>query len=205
MDPFVEDAEHEELLKPLLARLGQEEGAAIRTQVRSARGGHPRALREFRLYQRTVVMTAGEHSADLVVVAIDANCSSLAEARKRILDSTEPGFRERLVTACPDPHIERWYMADLNSFKATVGRGPAVLQHKCARGHYKTTLQAAIRESGHPDSEATAFARELARDMDLYRAGRNDPSLKAFLDERRAAFRRRVRTPGPIPTKDRNP
>ena len=35
------------------------------------------------------------------------------------------------------------------------------------------------------------FALELVEAMDLYRAGRNDPSLKAFLDDFRAILRRR--------------
>lgn len=45
---FVEDRAHEALLVPLLKRLAREEHTRLSIQVRSARGGHPRALQEFR-------------------------------------------------------------------------------------------------------------------------------------------------------------
>lgn len=95
------------------------------------------------------------------------------------------------MTACPDPHIERWYLADLRSFKAVVGRGPDEVEEKCARGHYKRILKSAVGRAGHPASDGVDFAAELVAEMNLYRAGRSDSSLKAFLDEFRAAIRRR--------------
>lgn len=51
VDLFVEDRAHEELLKPLVDRVAQEEGVEVRIRVRAARGGHVRALSEFTLYQ----------------------------------------------------------------------------------------------------------------------------------------------------------
>lgn len=191
VDLFVEDTAHEEFLKPLVRRLAAEEGRSVRIRVRSALGGHPRALTEFRLYQRVAgVMVTAERSADLVVVAIDANCSSFQTARNRIREEVLTDFRDRVVTACPDPHIERWYLADLRSFKFVVGRGPDEVEEKCARGHYKGILKSAVTQAGHPPSDGVDFAAALAAGMDLYRAGRSDSSFKAFLDEFRSALRR---------------
>ena len=191
VDLFVEDRAHEELLKPLLMRVASEEQIALWPRVRSARGGHGRAIEEFELYQGVVQRGAlSNKPADLVVVAIDANCSTFAAARKRIQDAAAPMLKDRLVVACPDPHIERWYLADPQSFHAIVGHQPIVGRRKCVRDHYKEILVTAIRQAGHPVTlDGVEFASDLALGMDLYRAGRNDSSLKAFLDDLRTMLR----------------
>ncbi len=195
VDLFVEDRAHEELLKPLLTRVASQEQIQMQIQVRSARGGHGRAIAEFKLYQRVVVQrTLNSSIADLVVVAIDGNCSTFAEVRRRILAAAEPMLQGRLVAACPDPHIERWYVADPQSFGAIVGHRPHVDSKKCVRDYYKQTLANAIRQAGYPVMlGGVEFASELAEGMDLYRAGKNDSSLKAFLDDLRTKLRQVTR------------
>ena len=191
VDLFVEDRAHEELLKPLVIRIGQEEQVDVRVSVRIAWGGHARAIREFRLYQRAA--EAGGLSggpADLVVVGIDGNCSTFASARAEIRSATSPAFTDRLVVACPDPHIERWYLADPRSFNSVVGAQPKIGTRKCTRDHYKQILADSIQRAGHPATlGGIEFASELVAVMDLYRAGRNTASLKAFLDDLRAKLR----------------
>jgi hypothetical protein len=92
--------------------------------------------------------------------------------------------------ACPDPHFERWYLADPDSFKAVVGRSPMLGKKKCARNHYKDALARAVRQAGHPPTlGGIEFARELVARMNLYHAGRNDRSLKAFLEDLRGRLR----------------
>lgn len=187
---FVEDTAHEVFLRPLVARLAEEEGVPVRIQVRSALGGHPRAMEEFRLYQRTApLMAFGGGVADLVVVAIDANCSPFGKARERIRGVVQPEFEHRVITACPDPHIERWYLADLQGFRHVVGVGPAAVPKKCARGHYKQIVNSAVREAGHTAADGEEFGGALAMEMNTYRAGQSDPSLKTFVDDFRAALR----------------
>lgn len=191
LDLFVEDRAHEELLKPLAIRVGREEQVDMRVSVRIARGGHARAISEFRLYQRAA--EAGGLSgipADLVVVGIDGNCSTFTNARDEIQRATRPTFADRLVVACPDPHVERWYLADPQSFNAVVGDQPRVGPRKCARDHYKQLLANSIQRAGHPATlGGIEFASELVTAMNLYRAGRNAVSLKAFLDDLRAKLR----------------
>ena len=196
IDLFVEDRAHEELLKPLVARVAQEEGVEIRIRVRTARGGHPRALSEFKLFQRLRSRT--RPISNLVVVAIDGNCSTFSDARDSFRRAATAAFHERLVVGCPDPHVELWYLADPQSFEAVVGDRPRVGRRKCERDHYKRVLDEAIHRGGHPPTlGGVEFASELIEAMDLYRAGKTAPSLKAFLDDLRAGLRRVLRPPAP--------
>jgi len=189
VDLFVEDRAHEELLKPLLRRIASEEGVAVEARVRSGRGGHARAIDEFRLYQR-LVERGFERLPDLVVVGIDGNCATVARKRDDIRHATERSFQDRLVAACPDPHVERWYLADPDSFQGVVGQRPSVGRKKCVRDHYKGLLADAVRQAGHPPTlGGIEFAAELVVAMDMYRAGRNDHSLRAFVDDLRRKLR----------------
>ena len=197
VDLFVEDRAHESFLEPLLMRIAQEQDQDIEMEirVRSARGGHARAIAEFKLYQSIVAKSLlSSESADIVVVAIDGNCLTFPVARRHIQDATVPMLIDRLVIACPDPHIERWYVADPDSFETILGHRPRVGDKKCARGHYKQVLTTAIRQAGYPDTlGGVEFAPELVEGMDLYRAGRNDSSLNAFLRDLRAMLRQITR------------
>ena len=139
-----------------------------------------------------------DHSPDVLVVAIDTNCSTFSQARKQIADATRDEFRHMLVTACPDPHIERWYLADPDSFSSVVGYRPAPGSRKCQRGHYKRILREAIQKGGHPSTlGGIEFAAELVGEMDLFRAGRSDASLKAFFDSFHETLRTSARSRSP--------
>lgn len=191
VDLFVEDRAHEELLAPLLRRIAQEEDTAVKVRVRSARGGHGRAIQEFGLYQRLCEKQAAtEDLPDLVVVGIDGNCTTFANKRNEIQQATNQSFESRLVLACPDPHVERWYLADPDSFQGIVGHRPSVGRKKCVRDYYKGLLAHAVRQAGHPPTlGGIEFAAELVKGMDLYRAGKNDHSLRAFVDDLRGKLR----------------
>lgn len=190
VDLFVEDRAHEEFLVPLVKRIAAEEAIAVRCRVRSAVGGHPRAMREFESYQRLWARGVFAGIPDVLVVAIDTNCSTFAQTRSAIEEATRDELRALLVTACPNPHIERWFMADLRSFHRVVGHEPALGSAKCERGYYKEHLKDAVRRGGHPQTlGGIEFASALVDDMSLYRAGRADRSLKAFVDELRARLR----------------
>jgi hypothetical protein len=200
VDIFVEDRAHEALLIPLTERIAKEEQVQIATRSRSARGGHGRALEEFRLYQRIVSSGAtGTALPDLLIAGIDGNCSSFAKTKTAIEGVTKEPFAGRLIVASPDPHVERWYMADPESFGRVVGQEPTVGKKKCERDHYKNILSKTVRQAGHPPTlGGIEFAREIAQAMDLYRASKNDPSLKSFLDNFRAGLR--VRKPRAVVT-----
>jgi len=191
VDLFVEDRAHEELLKHLVARVANEEGVPTRLRIRSARGGSGRAIQEYRNYQRVVTRNASSAPLpDLIVVGIDGNCITAPRKRREIEEATEPSFQGRLVAACPDPHVERWYLADPDSFHAIVGHRPTVGRKKCARDHYKRLLSEAVRKAGHPPTlGGIEFASEIAQGLDLYRASKGDKSFGSFVDDLRSGLR----------------
>lgn len=183
-DLFVEDRGHEALLAALLKRLARDEGKQVVVRPRSARGGHGRALSELKLYQRTI--RVGGTLPDLLVVCIDSNCKPATRARTEISERIDDFIRDRSVIACPDPHVERWYMADPDSFHQVVGTRPTPGKKKCDRERYKAMLAKAVRDAGHPPTlQGIEFASELADAMNLYRAGRNERSLGRFLADAR--------------------
>jgi len=191
IDIFVEDRAHEAFLKPLIERIAQEENIVVLTRVRSARGGHGKAMEEYKLYQDNLLKGfLRDAHPDLVVVAIDGNCWSFSKMRDEIQNKTRPELKHLIVAACPDPHIERWYLADPNSFYDVIGNLPRVGRKKCRRNYYKNILTGTIRNAGHPLTlGGMEFAQDLVAAMDLYQAGRNDHSLDAFVNELRGKFK----------------
>lgn len=190
VDLFVEDRAHEEFIRAMVERLAAEERRGVTVRVRSARGGHGRALTELGLYQRGV-RVGGMTAPDLLVVAIDANCKRLAQARKEIEAQIDSALKDRTIIACPDPHIERWYLADPESFARVVGVRPTVGRKKCERDRYKAILSRAIVEAGHPPTlGGIEFAREIVESMDAYRGGKTERTLRDFMQDARNAIRR---------------
>jgi hypothetical protein len=193
VDIFAEDLGHGEFLKALVNRLARQEGKVVVPRVRSARGGHGRALDELSLYQRSVQQGVGGMTVpDLLIVAIDTNCLSFNNAKRQVQAKLEAPFDDRTVVACPDPHIERWYLADPESFHHVVGVTPKVGRRKCERDRYKSILSKAVLDAGHPPTlGGIEFAREIVEAMDFYRAGKRETSLKHFLDDATAQIRLR--------------
>ena len=84
LDLFAEDQAHESLIGALIKRIAEEEGVQTTCRTRSARGGHARAIREFRLYQRFISSSRLDvPTPDLIVVAIDTNCSEFSKSKAR--------------------------------------------------------------------------------------------------------------------------
>ncbi len=182
-DLFVEDRAHEEFIKALIDRIARQERKTVRVQIRSARGGHGCVLDELSVYQRSA-KKIDTGMPDILFIAIDANCKKHSEARKDILGKVEANFATQTVIACPDPHIERWYLSDPESFAQVVGIQPSLGRKKCERDFYKKILAQAIISAKHPAMlGGIEFARELVDKMDFYRAGKNERSLGQFIDD----------------------
>ena len=191
LDLFVEDRAHEEFLGAVVRRIAREENRQIQLRVRVARGGYPRVLGELDLYQTMVERgLAALDLPDILVVAVDANCEGLAAKKKAIRLRLKTTFKDRTVLAVPDPHVERWYLSDRQSFKDVVGVQPPAERRKCERGRYKRILAQAVRDGGHPAIlGGIEFAKELADTMDFYRAGRAERSFKQFVADAVSALR----------------
>ena len=148
-------------------------------------------MEEFGTYQALVEKGAlASLAPDLVVVVIDGNCVSSRKKREEIRRATRPVLLDRLVAGCPNPHVERWLLADPDSFHRVVGYRPAIGHEKCEREHYKRLLGDAIRKGNQPATlGGIEFAAELVEAMNLYRAGKSDSSLRAFVGDLRSRFR----------------
>lgn len=184
IDLFAEDRAHELFVSALIRRILAERGVGARVKTRVARGGHGKALEELRAYQMAVLKRlVGLAPPDLLVVVIDANCRGWPRARDEISREIRAEVAAERVVACPDPHVERWFFADPEAFSKVVGVDRQPGRRKCERDYYKKLLREAVAEAGHPPGlSGLEFADELAREMDLYRAGRNEPSLGHLVD-----------------------
>jgi hypothetical protein len=150
IDLFAEDRAHELLVSALLRRILGQADLPFALNVRSAVGGHGRALTALKTYQRAVLKSAaGLVRPDLLVVIIDANCQGPVEARKAIQAEIVSDAAGETVIACPDPHIERWFFADPKVFARVIGVDQQPGRRKCERGRYKALLKDAVRRAGH--------------------------------------------------------
>lgn len=133
---------------------------------------------------------AGMDMPDLLVVAIDANCKAFNTAHREIESKISGTYKDRAVIACPDPHIERWFLADPDSLVKVIGLRPNIGRKKCQRDHYKAILSKALIQAGYlPTLGGIEFAREIVEAMDLYRASKAERSLKHFIDDLTKMFR----------------
>jgi hypothetical protein len=186
IDLFAEDRAHEFFVIPLLERIAEDEGRRARVNPISVRGGHPRVQKELDLYLNVFP----KRSPDLVVVCVDGNCKKSPVARAEIERRLPADVAARAVVACPDPHIERWYLADPTSFEMVVGFRPQIPKRKCERGRYKRLLADAVAKAGEVSAlGGIEYGRELVAAMDLFRAAKSDSSLRAFIGDARRAVR----------------
>lgn len=117
VDLFAEDRAHEAFVGALVRRLLREADQRATLHVRSVLGGHGRALAELRAFQKAIQgRQPGLEASDILVIARDANCSSFAKARQGIVRCVDPNVFPVVAIACPDPHIERWFLADPVTF-----------------------------------------------------------------------------------------
>jgi hypothetical protein len=188
---FLEDLNHREFLTALVKRVADESGLLLVHDVRNAAGGKGRALTGLRHFLRDA-RSGRILCPPVLVVAIDGNCDTYQEKRQQIEQVKEQaGYPGVLVCAVPDPHIERWYLADAQGFRQAIpgSAPPALPTYKCERGCYKQALRQAFATAGlEPQLGGAAYAAELVAQMDLYRAGQSDRALKHFLDDLRAAL-----------------
>lgn len=192
IDLFVEDEAHEAFIGALVRRLRREAQVQAEVHVRWATGGHGHVLSQLGLFQKAIEKFPGMFSLPhILVVATDANCQRYAKRKREIMAILTPSFAPRTVIACPDPHVERWYIADPPSFKEVVGVAPRSHRRTCQRDLYKHILVEAIRKAGHvPTLGGIEFAQDLVEHMDLARAGRAEQSLDKFVSD----LRQRVRS-----------
>jgi hypothetical protein len=187
---FCEDSGHERFVRALVRRLAREEDIPADLRTFSAEGGLGRAVEEFRRFQRALRTGLVSGLPDLLVVVIDANSHGWAERRAEVESVVESSLFPAFVIGCPDPHIERWCFADPEAFFRVVGKAPPADPEKFERNFYKNLLRKTILEAGQPIlTDAMEFAPDFVREMDLFKAGKAQTSLRHFVDALRSSLR----------------
>jgi hypothetical protein len=188
---FLEDIAQEQFITALVQRAAGELHVAVTPDVRNATGGKGRALTELEHYLRDA--RAGQVPLHpILVVVIDGNCDTYQARRRQIEQVKErTGYPGTIVCAVPDPHIERWYLADGEGFRLAIegSQPPALPAYKCERRRYKQALRQAFTSAGlDPQLGGAEYAREIVECISLYRAGKTDAAFKHFMDDLCAAL-----------------
>ncbi len=191
---FLEDIAHEQFLTCLVSRVAADMGLEISRlnhDVRNASGGHGKALTELDKFMRD--MARGRVSAPpILVVAIDGNCVGYNAKANDIRGRVEQrNYAGQLVCAVPDPHIERWYIADPSGFQKAIESEmtPQLPAYKCERGMYKRILKDAFNQADIvPLLGGAEYAEDIVAHMDLYKAQQEDRALKSFIDHLKQAL-----------------
>lgn len=187
VDLFCEDAGHESFGRAMIQRCAQQEAIDVTLNVPTARFGIPRLRSELLAFQSVLRRTGG--APDILVILIDANDVGVQARRRQIDALLDPTVVPVSVCGIPDPYVERWLLADPQSFAATFGQEPQLGRTR-TRKEWKARLVRALESGGQIVTQGGAeFADEIVTAMDLYRAGQTAPSLNAFVSDLRAEFR----------------
>ena len=190
VDLIVEDSAHELFLRPMIYRLGNERGISIVINTISAIGGRPRVLSTARTFAATSAVL-GEGIPDALVIATDGNCVGFNARRNELGDAIPDHLSAFVTMAIPDPHIERWLLADPVAFQTAVGIGVQAPQRKCDRAFYKNFLSKSVADAGHSSTlGGIEFSKDIVSEMDIDRACKNDDSLNHFVRSFRGATAR---------------
>jgi hypothetical protein len=129
---------------------------------------------------------------DILVVMIDANAEGPNARRREVEALIDNAVIPRTVIGTPDPCVERWLLADPESFTALFDQEPGVPARN-SPVNWKTVLVEALEAAGELVTQGGAeFSDEIVGVMDVYRAGRADATIRAFYEDLRAALRQTV-------------
>jgi hypothetical protein len=191
---FLEDSAQEAIMPPLFKRLAGEEGFAqdqLDIDILASRGGG--SLRAFGQFLKDARRKRSPLQADLLIVGSDANCKGFAERREAVLKAAAKSSYQEIITAIPDPHVERWYLLDVKAFTLAVGSRMAVASpdYKCEKNHYKTLLRQAFLDNNiSPPLGGIEYGPAIAENMDLYAAAKQDHGLADFIEKSRSWLKR---------------
>lgn len=184
---FGEDEGHRVVVGALVERVARELNVGVRQNWRSATGGRPRLVGEYRDYLARLPQDPGTRP-DFIVVATDSNCEGLAK-RERDIEEAGKTWPGEIVKAIPHPHVERWLLLDGAAFKRAVGQGCRAPDRKCDRERYKDFLTDAVVAAGvDPYAGGLEYAADIVEHLDMRRAS-GDQSFRRFVESLRRALR----------------
>jgi hypothetical protein len=187
---FCEDSFHEKFIGAMLRRFGNEYGVGVTSKFLSAQGGLPRMHWEFKRFLHDLSRQR-QQLPDSIIVVVDANCQGY-NGRKDVMQGVlafYPQFQQLVSYAIPDPHIERWMLADSKAFQSVFDRGCTLPGVKCAKDEYKKLLRREIRESGiEAPLGGEEYAEDIVMAMNLGQVEGREPSLGLFLKTLKGQF-----------------
>lgn len=198
---FLEDIAQEKFLRALVTRVAQQAGLSpddLVEEVRNATGGSPRVLAELKRFLADV-QSASTNPYQILIVAVDSNCAKYPEVRKEIAAIVEKSnYHSPVVLAIPNPYIERWYMMDPEAFKSATGAiivSKAPRRH-CKRDKYKKIIREALLRAGiKPILGGAEYGEKVARQIDLYKAGKSDRSFGYFVRDLKQEIGKLINNP----------
>jgi hypothetical protein len=189
---FLEDTAQAAFVRPLVERLILEEGKDLHNYdlhvVSSSGGGSIRAYKEF----VRVAKKRKNLEADVLVVGSDGNCNGFVKRKQQLFDASRGLPYTEVISAVPDPHIERWYLLDSQALARAAGVPVKVVSPtvKCDKNRYKSLLKKAFTDQGvDPPMGGAEYGGLVVKSMDLYKAGTVDHSLRDFIDQVRSWIR----------------
>ena len=187
---FCEDTFHEKFVGALLTRFARDYGVGVTPRFLSSQGGLHRMHHEFKVFLRDLSRER-QQLPNSIIVVVDANCQGY-NGRKEVMDGVLapfPQFQRLVSYAIPDPHIERWMLAEPEAFQTVFGRGCTLPKLKCAKNEYKKLLRKEIRASGiEAPLGGVEFAEDIVMAMDLGHAELHEASLGRFLKSLKTQF-----------------
>ena len=189
---FCEDSFHEKFVGALLRRFESDYDVAVKARFLSAWGGISKVQGEFKDFLRDLARDR-QLLPDSIIVVTDANCAGHNDRKETMNQALAfyPQLQQLVCYAIPDPHIERWMLADAKAFQSVFGRGCTVPAIKCAKDEYKKLLRKEIRASGiEPPLGGEEFAEDIVNAMDLAQMELREKSLGIFLKSLKSLFNR---------------
>lgn len=189
---FMEDSAQEAFIPNIVWRLIGEEGKYSRDydlRILSSRGGG--SISAYKEFIRDVKKRKNL-VADVLIVGSDGNCNGFAKRRSQLNGAAKGVPYPTVITAIPDPHIERWYLLDSQALADAAGVPVHAVPPtaKCDKGHYKKLLKSAFAQHNlFPPLGGAEYGPRVAATMDLYAAGISDHALRDFVDQVRAWLR----------------
>lgn len=187
---FVEDAAQENLVCALVSRAGMLAGCDTGSWTGSVRVGHGKGgtITAFDTFLRDI---GRDPLPELLVVCVDADCAGnkTRQALHQVIQHRN--YAGAVLLAVPDPHVERWYMADPVALQLVAGCPglPPVPPARCRKDLFKAALRKAFVDGGiEPVLGGSEFADDIVGRMDLYRARQNDASLDRFFRDAQQEF-----------------
>ena len=177
---FAEDEAHEDFLTTLAQRFAETYRVEIEMTTYSVSGGYGRVISELKQYHRDL-QSHQEALPHLILVGTDGNCKKPPEREQEIRQAIS-GFTDFVISAIPEPHIERWLLLDAEAFKTVFGKGCPAPDKKCERERYKRLLLNAILQAGsEPSLTNFGYVADIVNAMNFQRMARRNDSLGRLL------------------------